>query len=63
MLGEVMIRNTRAAADVHLPRRIAATVPVQPSEAEARIYDKVSQFVARALPSRTASGRRRWRST
>jgi len=46
MLGEVMIRNTRAAADVQLPRRIAASVSIAPSETEARIYDLVSKFVA-----------------
>jgi SNF2 family DNA or RNA helicase len=46
MLGDVMIRNTRAAADVQLPRRIAATVHVAPSAPEAQIYDMVSQFVA-----------------
>ena len=46
MLGDVMIRNTRAAADVSLPPRIAATVSVPPSEAEAQVYKLVSQFVA-----------------
>ena len=46
MLGEVMIRNTRAAADVKLPRRIAASVPVTPSKTEAETYDRVSRFVA-----------------
>ena len=46
MLGDVMIRNTRAAADVHLPRRIAASVAITPSETEAQIYDLVSKFVA-----------------
>jgi SNF2 family DNA or RNA helicase len=46
LLGDVMIRNTRAAADVQLPRRIAATVAVPPSETETRIYDMVSHFVA-----------------
>ena len=35
MLGDVMIRNTRAAADVQLPRRIAASVAVPPSQTEA----------------------------
>jgi superfamily II DNA or RNA helicase/tetratricopeptide (TPR) repeat protein len=45
MLGDVMIRNTRAAADVQLPRRIAATVSVPPSEAEAQVYKLVSGFV------------------
>jgi SNF2 family DNA or RNA helicase len=46
MLSEVMIRNTRAAADVQLPHRIAATVTVEPSAAEAQVYDAVSRFVA-----------------
>jgi superfamily II DNA or RNA helicase len=46
LLGEVMIRNTRAAADVQLPHRIAATVTVEPSETEARIYEAASRFVA-----------------
>ena len=46
MLTDVMIRNTRAGADVQLPRRIAATVAVAPSEAEDRVYDLVSHFVA-----------------
>lgn len=46
LLGEVMIRNTRAAADVKLPRRIAATVPVEPSPGEAELYKLVSEFVA-----------------
>jgi superfamily II DNA or RNA helicase len=46
LLAEVMIRNTRAAADVQLPRRIAATVLVTPSPAEAQIYEMVSRFVA-----------------
>ena len=46
LLGDVMIRNTRAAADVQLPRRIAATVPVAPFQAEAETYEMVSHFVA-----------------
>jgi SNF2 family DNA or RNA helicase len=46
MLGDAMIRNTRAAADVKLPRRIAASVPVAPSKTEEETYDRVSRFVA-----------------
>jgi len=46
MLSDVMIRNTRAAADVQLPHRVAATVLVTPSEAEARMYETVSHFIA-----------------
>jgi SNF2 family DNA or RNA helicase len=56
MLGEVMIRNTRAAADVQLPHRVAATVLVTPSEAEARMYEMVSYFIAGRY--RTASGKK-----
>jgi SNF2 family DNA or RNA helicase len=53
LLSDVMIRNTRAAADVQLPRRIAATVAVTPSETEARLYEMVSRFVARRLRDRS----------
>jgi superfamily II DNA or RNA helicase len=56
MLGEVMIRNTRAAADVQLPHRVAATVLVTPSEAEARMYEMVSHFIAGRY--RTARGKK-----
>jgi SNF2 family DNA or RNA helicase len=56
MLGEVMIRNTRAAADVQLPHRVAATVLVTPSEAEARMYETVSHFIAGRY--RTATGKK-----
>ncbi len=47
LVGEVMVRNTRAAADVHLPRRNAASIVVPPSAAEARLYRRVSDFVSR----------------
>ena len=47
LLAEVMVRNTRAAADVHLPHRIAATVRVESSLAEERLYELVSGYVAR----------------
>jgi superfamily II DNA or RNA helicase len=46
LLGEVMVRNTRSVADVKLPHRIASTVTVEPSPAEAEIYGRVSRFVA-----------------
>jgi SNF2 family DNA or RNA helicase len=56
MLSDVMIRNTRAAADVQLPHRIAATVLVTPSEAERRMYEMVSHFIAGRY--RTATGKK-----
>jgi SNF2 family DNA or RNA helicase len=46
VLGEVMVRNTRSAVDVRLPHRIAASVVVLPSTAEARLYGMVSSYVA-----------------
>lgn len=46
LLGEVMIRNTRSAADVRLPHRVAASVVVAPSAAEAELYERVSSYVA-----------------
>jgi SNF2 family DNA or RNA helicase len=59
LLNDVMIRNTRAAADVQLPRRIAASVIVPPTDAEAQLYDMVSRFVAaRYKPAQSYWGRR-----
>jgi superfamily II DNA or RNA helicase len=46
LLADVMIRNTRAAADVQLPRRVAASIVVPPTDAEAQLYEMVSRFVA-----------------
>jgi SNF2 family DNA or RNA helicase len=46
LLGEVMVRNTRSAADVRLPHRVAASVVVAPSAAEAELYERVSAYVA-----------------
>ena len=46
LLGEVMVRNTRSAVDVRLPHRVAASVIVLPSPAEARLYGMVSDYVA-----------------
>jgi len=47
LLTEVMVRNTRSAVDVRLPHRIAASVVVPPSPAEAELYQVVSDYVAR----------------
>jgi superfamily II DNA or RNA helicase len=47
LLKEVMIRNTRAVADVRLPHRIASSIVVPPSDAEAELYALVSSFVQR----------------
>lgn len=46
LVSEVMVRNTRSAVDVRLPHRVAASVVVPPSPAEAQLYQMVSEFVA-----------------
>lgn len=47
LLCEVMVRNTRSGVDVRLPPRIAASVVVGPSPAEAKLYGLVSDYVAK----------------
>ncbi|GFP41309.1 hypothetical protein HKBW3C_00435 [Candidatus Hakubella thermalkaliphila] len=41
LLREVMIRNTRSAIDLKLPKRFAATMRLSPSALEERIYESV----------------------
>jgi SNF2 family DNA or RNA helicase len=45
LLREVMVRNTRSAIDLKLPRRYATTVRREPSDAERGAYDAVSKLV------------------
>ena len=59
MLGDVMIRNTRAAADVKLPHRIAASVPVQPSQDGSGDVRSGVAFRGGPLPGSVRAGRRR----
>ena len=54
-LGEVMVRHRRSEVALMLPRRLAETIRVRPSEAEAALYRRVSERVreeARARPLR-----------
>jgi SNF2 family DNA or RNA helicase len=44
-LRDVMVRNTRALSDARLPPRVAATVVLEPSEAEADLYARVMKLV------------------
>lgn len=48
LLSEVMIRNTRSLIDVKLPPRFAATIMVNPSSMEQRIYEQISLLVRHA---------------
>jgi superfamily II DNA or RNA helicase len=45
LLREVMVRNTRAHIDVRLPRRLAATIVVEPSDEEAAYLADVSAWI------------------
>jgi superfamily II DNA or RNA helicase len=45
LLREVMIRNTRAHIDVRLPRRLAATEVVTPTEAETKLQQGLATYV------------------
>ncbi len=45
LLGEVMIRNTRAVARIDIPPRFAQTIRVESTGAEKELYDRVSALV------------------
>ncbi len=45
LLDQVMIRNTRAVANIHIPPRFAETVRVEPTEADASLYGMVTGLV------------------
>jgi SNF2 family DNA or RNA helicase len=45
LLRDVMIRNTRSAIDLKLPRRFAATARLEPGVAERELYNGVTDFV------------------
>jgi len=45
LLRDVMIRNTRSAIDLKLPRRFATTLRVKPSDAERDIYHGISEYL------------------
>ena len=46
LLKEVMLRNTRSVAQLHLPMRFATTVKVSPSQPEETFYHAISDFIA-----------------
>jgi SNF2 family DNA or RNA helicase len=45
LLGEVMIRNTRAIAKIGLPPRFAHTIRVDPSRSEKELYERITGLV------------------
>lgn len=47
LLRDVMIRNTRSAIDLKLPKRFATAVRVEPTEIEREIYNMLSDYLRR----------------
>ena len=45
LLSDVMIRNTRAHIDLKLPRRLAATIRVEPDESERDVLNAVDEVI------------------
>jgi superfamily II DNA or RNA helicase len=45
LLRDVMIRNTRSAIDLKLPRRFATTARLEPSATERELYNGITDFV------------------
>ncbi len=45
LLGEVMIRNTRAIAKIGLPPRFAHTIRVDPSGSEKELYERITGLI------------------
>ncbi|WP_419655708.1 ATP-dependent RNA helicase [Desulfosarcina variabilis str. Montpellier] len=45
LLGQVMIRNTRAVAKINIPPRFAETVRVDPTSAEKELYERINTLV------------------
>jgi SNF2 family DNA or RNA helicase len=45
LLGQVMIRNTRAVAKINIPPRFAETVRIEPTGAEKEIYQRIDILV------------------
>jgi len=52
LLRDVMIRNTRSAIDLKLPRRYATTLRLEPTETEKKIYEGLSDYLRRDTPNR-----------
>ena len=45
LLRNVMIRNTRSAIDLKLPKRFATTMQLEPTEMEKKIYNDINNYL------------------
>ena len=57
LLREVMVRNTRAHIDLRLPRRLAATIIVEPDAEEAACQDAVTAWIRERYATATGLDR------
>ena len=48
MLKDVMVRNTRSAIDLKLPKRFAVTLRLEPTDTEKRIYLWINDYLRKA---------------
>lgn len=48
LLRDVMVRNTRSAIDLKLPRRFATTVRVEPDDVEREIYLRLNDYLRKS---------------
>ncbi len=45
LLSQVMIRNTRALAGIHIPPRFARTIRIEPTKAEKEFYNRLQTLI------------------
>lgn len=57
LLGKVMIRNTRAVANIDLPPRFATTIRIEPTASEKSLYERITAL-ARAFNAEDSSRHR-----
>lgn len=57
LLGEVMIRNTRALAGINIPPRFAETVKIEPSKTEKALYERVETLILELNESSRTAGK------
>ncbi len=53
-LKEIMVRNTRSAIDLKLPKRFAATMRLMPTEMEQKVYEQLNGYLKRNPMTKTA---------
>ena len=45
LLSQVMIRNTRSLAGIHIPPRFARTIRIEPTKAETQFYERLQTLI------------------